>query len=122
VRTPDLLTAFQYLIQFAMRGRRNTNARVQNNEEIKRTLNKHVASSRGLFGLESALGHYWHDVPRLEGLFVRLLTGQGVYIIAEGNPEEAHEYVNLERIVRLLHSVSSRLLNTIWSSPIWLPN
>jgi L-arabinose isomerase len=53
----------------------------------------------------SVIGHYWHDVPRLEGLFVRLLTGQGVYIIAEGNLEKAHEYVNLERIVRLLHSV-----------------
>ena len=53
----------------------------------------------------SVIGHYWHDVPRLEGLFVRLLTGQGVYIIAEGDPEKAHEYVNLERIVRLLHSV-----------------
>jgi len=55
VRTPDLLTAFQYLIQFAMRGRRNTNARVQNNEEIKRTLNKHVASSR----VCSALNQHW---------------------------------------------------------------
>jgi hypothetical protein len=53
----------------------------------------------------SVIGHYWHDVPRLEGLFVRLLTGQGVYIIAEGSPEKAHEYVILERLVRLLHSV-----------------
>lgn len=53
----------------------------------------------------SVIGHYWHGVPRLEGLFVRLLTNQGVYIIAEGKPEKAHEYVNLERIVRLLHSV-----------------
>jgi hypothetical protein len=36
-----------------------------------------------------------------------LLTNQGIYIVAEGDPEKAHEFNNMERIVRLLASVSA---------------
>jgi hypothetical protein len=54
----------------------------------------------------SVIGHFWRQVPELEGIFVRLLTNQGIYIIAEGDAEKAHEFSNLERIVELLASVS----------------
>jgi len=53
----------------------------------------------------SIVGHFWGQVPELEGVFVRLLTNQGIYIIAEGDPEKAHEFSNMERIVWLLASV-----------------
>jgi hypothetical protein len=53
----------------------------------------------------SVIGHYWSKLPELQGVFVRLLTGQGIYIVAKGDAEKAHEYCNLERIVRVLESV-----------------
>jgi hypothetical protein len=55
----------------------------------------------------SVIGHYWSQLPELEGVFVRLLTNQGIYIIAEGDPDKAHEFSNLQRIIQLLASVPS---------------
>ncbi len=53
----------------------------------------------------SVIGHYWDQLPELEGVFVRLLTNQGVYIVTEGDPERAHEFSNMARIIKLLESV-----------------
>jgi hypothetical protein len=53
----------------------------------------------------SVIGHFWNQLPELEGVFVRLLTNQGVFIVAEGNPDKAHEFSNMERIIKLLESV-----------------
>ncbi|HKP51269.1 MAG TPA: hypothetical protein VJ183_01310 [Chloroflexia bacterium] len=53
----------------------------------------------------SMIGHFWGQMPELEGLFVRLLTNQGIYIVAKDEPVEPHEFSNMERIIRLLESV-----------------
>jgi hypothetical protein len=82
-------------------------------ERRRRTSDEYILNSLDRFvgGIQernvgiSVIGHYWSKLPKLEGVFVRLLTGQGIYIVAEGDAEKAHEFCNLERIVRLLESV-----------------
>jgi hypothetical protein len=75
------------------------------NENISRALERFVGGRQERNVGISMIGHYWHQAPHLEGVFVRLLTNQGIYIIAEGDPEKAHEFNNMERIVRLLASI-----------------
>ena len=53
----------------------------------------------------SVIGSYWSSLPDLQGMFVRVLTNQGIYIAVEGQLDKPHEYSNMTRIVELLESV-----------------
>jgi hypothetical protein len=56
----------------------------------------------------SMLGHYWNQFPSQEGLFVRILTNQTVYVAAHGELDKAHEFSNMTRMVELLEPVKNR--------------
>lgn len=56
----------------------------------------------------SMLGHYWNEFPSQEGLFVRILTNQVIYVAAHGGLDKAHEFSNMTRMVELLEPVKKR--------------
>ena len=56
----------------------------------------------------SMLGHFWKQFPDYEGLFVRILTNQAIYVAAHGELDKAHELSNMTRIVDLLEPVKHK--------------
>jgi hypothetical protein len=56
----------------------------------------------------SVIGNYWTRLPDLQGLFVRVLANQAIFVATEGDLNKPHEYSNMTRMVDLLERARER--------------